>query len=201
MSEANDSTTELRHLLDTSVPGAVSDLPGLTDALSRAWPDLAGSSETRMGSWKLGRIESPSWNPPVLSFTIERHGGTMLGSTRAELQTWEVDLDQRTACVAWTTHRQLKPMAPRLKTAPLGTEIIDLIEAGADDPRLQWSPDRATVRVLVEKVIPPNGYARTIEGRRRRFTDSWAAAMTAAGWEQDGPRVLSMWRHAGTYGT
>jgi hypothetical protein len=140
-----------------------------------------------MASWKLRRIEAAEWSPPVLSFRIERHGGTVLGSTRAEVQFWDVDLDRCTAGVASATHRQLVKAAPRLKTGPLVAEIMGLIEAGSDDPRLKWSPDRAAVRVIVSRVIPPDsGFKQTVQGRQRRFGDAWAAAMTEHGWEREG---------------
>jgi hypothetical protein len=33
-------------------------------------------------------------------------------------------------------------------------QIMELIDAGADDPRLRWSPDRCAVRVILRRVIP-----------------------------------------------
>lgn len=60
----------------------------------------------------LGRMEQVRWEPPVLSFIVERHGETVNGSTRAELQHWEVAVENRTARIVKTGQRQLKPMAP-----------------------------------------------------------------------------------------
>lgn len=45
----------------------------------------------------LSRMEQIVWEPPVLTFVIARHGGMVLGSTRAELQHWAVDLNKMTA--------------------------------------------------------------------------------------------------------
>ena len=53
--------------------------------LSEVWDDLGGSDCGMAGHKLIGRMEHVEWNPPVLTFTIERHGGTVLGSTRAEL--------------------------------------------------------------------------------------------------------------------
>jgi hypothetical protein len=44
------------------------------------WADLEGASDEAMEPWKLGRMENPEWLPPVLTFVVERHGGTVLGS-------------------------------------------------------------------------------------------------------------------------
>jgi hypothetical protein len=66
-----------------------------------------------------GRMESVLWEPPLLTFVIERHGSTIRGSTRAELQHWTVDVNQGTATLALGGHRQLYPAQPRLNIQPL----------------------------------------------------------------------------------
>jgi hypothetical protein len=87
-------------------------------------------------------MEAVAWNPPVLTFRIERHGGTVLGSTRAELQHWHVDLERKTASLVKTGRRQLRPMQPRLNVEPLVEEIVRLIvaEQPAEGWRLVASP-------------------------------------------------------------
>jgi hypothetical protein len=60
-------------------------------------------------------------------------------------------------------------------------EIMRLIEAGADDPRLRWSPDRMTVQVVLSRLIL-DGESRQAGGRRTRFGGAWRAAMTERGW-------------------
>ena len=67
---------------------------------------------------------------------LERHGGTVLGSTRAEVQHWEVDPRAATARVVRSTHRQLHPMAARLDVRQLAAEVAALILSGANDDRL-----------------------------------------------------------------
>jgi hypothetical protein len=42
--------------------------------LANCWHELEGAGQTAMQARKLDRAEDVSWNPPVLSFTIERHG-------------------------------------------------------------------------------------------------------------------------------
>ena len=65
--------------------------------LAGCWREFTGSASERMHAGKLGRMEAVRWDPPVLSFTIERHGAMSGGSTRAELQQWRIDLDRKTA--------------------------------------------------------------------------------------------------------
>jgi len=71
---------------------------------------------------------------------------------------------------------------------PLVDEIMRLIEAGADDPRLRWSPDRMTVRVVFSRLVLDGGSKLTASGRRLGFGDAWHAAMTEHGWVPAGPR-------------
>src|SRR5690348_3540304 len=90
------SRDDLRRLLDRYGTTREADL---VRELERVWYDLHSSSDEKMATHKLSRLEQPEWNPPCLTFAIERHGGTVLGSTRAELQWWIVDLDAGTATV------------------------------------------------------------------------------------------------------
>lgn len=45
----------------------------------------------------IGRMESVTWTPPILTFRIERHSGTVNGSVYAEMQCWDVDCEQMSA--------------------------------------------------------------------------------------------------------
>jgi hypothetical protein len=73
---------------------------------------------------------------------------------------------------------------------PLIAEIMRLIEAGADDPRLRWSPDRTTVRVLYSRLILDGGPMLAAQGRRPRFGEAWRAAMADHGWVPAGQSGL-----------
>ncbi len=55
---------------------------------------------------------------------------------------------------------------------PQVAEIMRLIEAGADDPRLRWSPDRTTVTVVFSRLILDGGPTLDAQGRRVRFGDA-----------------------------
>jgi hypothetical protein len=68
----------------------------------------------------------------------------------------------------------------------LVTEIMQLIDSRADDPRLEWSPDRATVRVRYSKLVLARQPTTDVQGRRARFGDEWLAAMAEHGWRPAG---------------
>jgi hypothetical protein len=70
----------------------VTDLDRL---LAASWDEFTGDAGGMEGDKLLGRIEDVTWQPPKFTFTIERHGGTLMGSTRAELQDWEVTSKSR----------------------------------------------------------------------------------------------------------
>jgi hypothetical protein len=68
----------------------------------------------------------------------------------------------------------------------LVAEIMGLIEASADDPRLRWSPDRTTVTVIFSRLILDGGPMLAAQGRRAPFGDAWRAAMAERGWVPTG---------------
>lgn len=73
-------------------PGEVGEVGPLAALLAGCWHEFGGADSERIHAGQLGRMETVPWNPPVLSFRIERHGAMGLGSTRAETQDWRVDL-------------------------------------------------------------------------------------------------------------
>ena len=180
----DDSSKALRSYLNATPAGAIGDADDLQGLLEDAWDMFEGSGAERMESSKLAReIEEVQWQPPKLTFVIERHGGTVLGSTRAERQCWEIDLVTRTAVSTRVGHRQLRPMAPRLDVLPIADEVAGAILSGRQAQRLKWFPD-GSVRVLIGQIIPTDsGFKTTVEGRRRRF---WKALdERLAGWTRD----------------
>lgn len=73
---------------------------------------------------------------------------------------------------------------------PLVAEIMQVIDARADDPRLQWSPDRTTVRVFFSRLVQDVQPRVDHRGHRVRFADAWRTAMAEHGWLPAGPPGL-----------
>src|SRR5438270_7987054 len=90
---------QLRELLGTIPRGKLveADARRIEQALAACWEDLAGYEGGMAGGKLFGRTEEMEWDPPLLIFKIERHGGFVAGSSRAEIQNWQVDLDRRSA--------------------------------------------------------------------------------------------------------
>jgi hypothetical protein len=174
---------ELKGYLKKLEPGPVEQTNQLERLLANAWDDLDGGNETGMTSHKLiGRMENAEWHPPRLSFVVERHGGTVQGSSRAGLQRWTVDLEQKTATCERTGHRQLSSMAKRLDVGSIADEIAVKFEGGEADDRIRWLPDG---RVLVQmgKIFPKgSGFQQTVQGRRRRLREALIERLEPSGW-------------------
>jgi len=171
----------LREHLRALGPGPV-DRGCLLEVLVLAWPEIDGGHEHAMAVHKLARMERPAWHAPVLEFEIERHGGTVLGSTRAERQWWRVDIERATADCEALGHRQLVKAAPRWDATSSARDVAELIRTGTRDPRAV--PSALGVRVVTKEVIPAGG-KQTTDGRRRRFYDK-LDAMLAPEWRRSG---------------
>jgi len=115
---------------------------------------------------------------------LERHGGKVLGSTRGELQHWEVDLDKQTARIVKTGYRQLESMAHRLSIKELAEEIAERILSGGQDDRVKRLDD-GSVKVLVSKIFPTgSGFQRTVSGRRKHLIQYVSKRLSQEGWEE-----------------
>jgi hypothetical protein len=93
-------------------PGPIEETTHHERLLSEVWDDLGGDEGGMTGQKLVGRMKHIEWHPPVLSFSIERHGGTVLGSTRAEVQQWCVDIDRQIASCESTGHRSMSIRSP-----------------------------------------------------------------------------------------
>lgn len=173
----------LQELLAAVPPGPIPEDTKLDKALATCWDDFRGSYEGGMKDDKLlGRMENVHWQSPILTFTIERHGGTTKGSTRAELQHWELNLDDQTACIVKEGHRQLQTMAPRISAKAIAEEIAALILNGKDDERILRFDD-GSVKVRASKVFAGgSGFKRTVEGRRKRLVECVRDRLAERGW-------------------
>lgn len=165
--------------------GSISDTAKLETLLATCWDEFAGSKAEGMADYKLhGRVDDVHWNPPVLTFVIERHGETVLGSTRAERHIWMLNVDTRTASCQSVGHRQVRPMQARLDIGPIAEEIVQLIIGYQKDERLRWNKD-GSVRVQIGKVLPEGSAVKqTLNGRRRRFQQTVDELLSNAGWQK-----------------
>lgn len=107
-----------------------------------------------------------------------------MGSTRAEMQTWTVNVESMTAECSGGRVRQIVPTAPRFKVDPLADEVVAKVVASLDDPDLKWLDGRIKARVLVGRIVPGEGVCKeTLAGRRKRFGKALRERMAAAGWQ------------------
>ena len=163
---------ESRNYLNTLEPGPVEETTHLERLLAEVWDDLGGDNGGMAGHKLIRRMVRVEWHRPILTFLIERHGGTVLGSTKAELQRWTVHLDRQTATCERTGHRQLSPMARRVDVGPIADEIARKIASGEADDQLSWLGD-GRVRVEVSKIFPAqSGYKQTVQCRRMRLREA-----------------------------
>jgi hypothetical protein len=181
---------KLSEYLATLSPGEISDMDKVERVellLAEAWGQVEGPSGGGMTAHKIHkRLESIGWDPPLLSFTIERHGATMLGSSRANLQDWVVDVDEGTSSYT-TRRRQLYKMSPPLKTKPLAEQIGRIIAKRQKSKKLKWSDDKTIVRVIIGKIIPDDTARQTVAGRRKRFRRDLTEFLQEYGWQEVRP--------------
>ena len=161
--EAYLATLKLDSIRDTNTLGTL---------LAGYWDNIQGSDDGGMQAYKLvGRIEQPIWEPPLLSFNIERHGGTVQGSSRAEIQRWTINIALKTATVTEAGYRQLEPQQAswtKANASKAAQEISELINQHSEDELLTWLKNGG-VRVMIGKIVPDDAAAQTVAGRRKRF--------------------------------
>jgi hypothetical protein len=180
-------TDALRDLLANTAPGPISDPGDLERLLAACWPEFRGDDGGMTGQKLLGRMEDVVWHPPILSFTVERHGGTVQGSSRASLQQWRLDLDKKTAWCEERRFRQVRGRQPRLDVQALAEEVANAIRQRRGDGRLRWYED-GRVRVLIGKVLPKgSAVKRTLAERRKRFRQALRDRLAENRWEEVGP--------------
>jgi hypothetical protein len=177
----SDPLTELREYLATLPEGKVENQAELIHRLAPCWDKLDGSGDEGMFAKKLDRMEDPQWNPPKLTFLLERHGRTVQGSSRAQVHRWTIDVSTGKAECEYITYRQVRPRAAPLNVDAIVSEIVGCITSGAADPRLKWLADSAQVRVLVPTFITGE-YKQTIKDRRKRFRMKLEIALEEKGW-------------------
>jgi hypothetical protein len=182
-----DAIGALSNYLVSLPTGPVNDTGYLEGLVANCWDELTGEDERGKGAGGMKahkvskRMECVRWEPPKLTFQIERHGGFVLGSSRAEIQRWTLDMAERTRRCEPGGHRQLVPLSARLKVEPLIQRVVGLIASGEQDAWLKWH-ENGSVTVLVGKIIPVDSAVKqTLVGRRRRFQKALIERLRAKG--------------------
>jgi hypothetical protein len=132
------------------------------------------------------RTEGLDWNPPLLTFQIERHGGTAMGSVYAKVHSWKVNLETGEASLTGTRRRLVREKDAPLNVKALADELVQAILKGKRDPRLKWDGD-SRVRVLIGEVIPTTNL-QTTSARRKRFWKALEERILPHGWRRGSSR-------------
>jgi hypothetical protein len=175
----------LREYLARLPPGEVDQAGEVERLLAACWDAFEGGDAEGMEGTKLHRrTKRVRWTPPILSFAIERHGGTVRGSSRAELHEWELNIDRQKAALVRRGHRQLHPNQPHLDVERIADEVAGLIAGQRPNPWLKWYPD-GRVQVLAGVILPDgSAVSQTLRGRRQRLRQAIRARLERAGWYQ-----------------
>ena len=120
-------------------------------------------------------------------FSIERHGTTSLGSTRAAVHKWRLDLLDLTASVSAQSHRQLSPMDKKLDVRPIAEKLAKAISEGKTDQHMTITCE-GRVRLDIAEIIPETN-KQTTAGRRKRLRQELNARLEPLGWKPLRPNV------------
>lgn len=163
-------------------PGIIYHTSQLEELLAEASDEFSGDDEGMEGYKLIKRMEDVLWNSPQLTFKIERHGITVMGSTRAELQGWTVNIREKTVTCEKAGIRQKRRRQPPLNVRPLAEEIASLVLNRRTDDRLTWH-DEHHVKVNIGKILPKDSAVKeTLTKRRKRFREVLTERLAAEGW-------------------
>lgn len=186
MTTANDFTA-FKEFMSSTPRGEITLSDEVAKRLAACWHELAGGTEQNMEGAKIysalfpyNRMEDVQWNPPLLSFVIERHGRQTAGSTRAEVHEWTVNCETRQAAITGSVLRSIGGTDKKLDVGPLAEEVARLVLERKNDPRLKWQ-DQGRVKVAIATFIPTTNW-RTTKGRQDRFRKAVVAIVGQQGW-------------------
>lgn len=171
---------ELKAFLQLQPAGPITDSSALYLKLYACWSSLDGGDKTSMSDDKLHRAEKLTWNPSHLEFCLERHGGTVHGSSRADLHLWRINPNRGTASIVKTSRRQLTPMAKRLDVGPIAQELVEIAVSSREHPWVKRLPN-GRVKIQIGEVIPMT-IQQTTAGRRKRLHHQLTLLLAQSGW-------------------
>lgn len=204
MSTIKPDLSKLRALLDELGRGKVRDeLAGrVIEALAPVWDELSGARRTAMTAVKLGstkpgqtdRAHDLRWDPPVLTFSVVRHGAAQLGSKRGERQLWSVNLDDASAIWGCRGYEQLKPNNARLNVRRLAESTVAALAAGpgtAHEGILWKSPESA--KITLKRLLPRSDNKQTQTSRTGALRRYLLRLLIESGWriDRDAPLTVS----------
>jgi hypothetical protein len=179
---------DLRQCLGNLSPGKI--IPGqpeshrIMEAVRDAWSFLEGADIEKTYAHKLSRAEEVIWEPPCLTFRLERHGALVLGSGRAEMHCWTINMEELTASMVPCGYRHPYPndrsMTQKGMTA-IAEEIGNQIVKGINSSFIEWLEPDQWVMVHIAEVIPVTNKATT-QARRKRFRLVLENHMKGRGW-------------------
>jgi hypothetical protein len=181
---------ELKDFLNSLKPGLLNrnQISKLQTLLQRYWHQFKGSDETKMVGYKLLRgIEDVEWDPPKLFFTIERHGITMLGSSRADLQMWTLNIEDETVTAnTLDTYRQIYSRQSPLKVGLIAEDLYQKITNNIVDDRIKrYSDGRIEIRIgNINELKEGSAVKQTLMQRRKRFRLKMDELLLNSGWEK-----------------
>ena len=179
---AGKGIAALKAFLETQNVGPIADETRVARLIVGACDELEISDHTNMRADKLWRMESPTWDPLVLLFDIERHGATVNGSSRATVYTWAIDISSGQAAPGRERRRQLSAMDKRLDVKPIAARLAEAIIASRADERFKITKD-GNVRLQIGSIIPATN-AQTTPARRKRLRRELDVLLKPHGWVQ-----------------
>lgn len=178
-----NSQTELKVFLAKHPHGPIQNpSQQLEPLLAACWHEFDGDCGGMTGDKLIGRMEEVEWNPPLLRFVIERHGGLVMGSTRADLQHWNINLEDNAIELVHVGVRQIRPMAARVSITGIADEITQQILSGDGSDYLKWEESGVVHVNMAALFSSSSGFKRTVEGRRRRLRDALEERLGEHGW-------------------
>lgn len=157
--------------------------------LAECWDELELPNNGGMRADKLlGRTEDLEWEPPRITFVIERHGGMVNGSSRAELQGWSINMETASADFSTHGYRSEETIDVIRKVKPIAEEVADLILNNKMDDRIKWADDRVNVKPGI--VLPKETWKAKTTNARKQFRKELERLLGDHGWTRI-PRTSS----------
>ena len=124
---------------------------------------------------------------------IERHGRTAQGSSRAELQHWQLDTAACVATFNGDSYRQKRPKNPILDIESIAREIAPLILELREDDRLTMTRN-GKVKILWARILGRQSVPKeTLEGWRKRLRKAVLRLIEPQDWVPNGPYYEFVW--------